>query len=330
MDAPVLGAFDPVTGGEGTWQVSLGYRYQRSDRHFQGTHEEPHRQAEGSEVINTVSLMDLGIRYNFNPRLSLSLGIPYLYADRSSPIRDSGRTVVDRSVVGSRDLGDITLVGRYLLWDPVTQPRGNVSIGLGIKFPTGDYDVEDTRERLGDDGERVRTVETVDQSIQPGDGGWGVVVDMSGYRQLGSSGEYALYASGAYLINPEGTNGVPTFRSRESEAIMSIADQYLFRAGVLAAPVSWRGFGVGLGARWEGVPVHDLFGSSEGFRRPGYAVSVEPSLTWSRGVHSVSLSVPIAVQRNRQRSVPDRQEVGRHGDAAFADYVVLLGYWQRF
>jgi hypothetical protein len=329
MDAPVLGAYD-ATGGLNKWQVSLGYRYQRSDRHFQGTHEEPNRQIEGSEVINTVNLMDLGIRYNFDPRLSLSVSIPYLYADRSSAIRDSGRNVVDRQVVSARDLGDISLVGRYLLWDPVTQPKGNVSVGLGVKFPTGDYDVEDTEVQLTDDGEQVQVVETVDQSIQPGDGGWGAVVDLSAYRQLGATGEYALYASGAYLINPEGTNGTPTFRSREAEAIMSIADQYLLRTGVFASPASWRGFGAGLGARWEGVPVHDLFGSSEGFRRPGYAISVEPSLTWSRGVHSVSLSVPIAVQRNRQRSVPDMQEEGRHGDAAFADYVVFLGYWQRF
>lgn len=326
----MLGALDPVTGSQQKWQVSLGYRYQRSDRHFRGTHEEVNRQAEGSEVINTVNLVDLGIRYNFNPRFSLSVGIPYLSAERTSPIRASDRSVVDRDAVQSGDLGDITLVGRYLLWDPVTQPKGNMVVGLGVKFPTGAYDVRDTETDLTDDGERVQVVETVDQSIQPGDGGWGVVVDMSAYRELGSSGEYAAYASGAYLINPEGTNGVPTFRRRESEAIMSIADQYLFRTGVMAAPASWNGFGVGLGGRIEGVPVHDLFGSSEGFRRPGYAISVEPTLTWSRGIYSVSLSVPIAVQRNRQRSVPDMQEVGRHGDAAFADYVVLLGYWQRF
>ncbi|HSL82790.1 MAG TPA: hypothetical protein VLF66_08435, partial [Thermoanaerobaculia bacterium] len=272
----MLGALDPVTGNLQKWQVSFGYRYQRSDRHFRGTHEEANRQVEGSEVINTVNLMDLGVRYSFNPRLSLSLGIPYLYADRSSPIRDADRTVVDRSVVSARDLGDITLVGRYALWDPVAQPKGNVVLGLGVKAPTGAYDVEDTRERMNGDGERVRTVETVDQSIQPGDGGWGAIVDMSAYRELGSTGEYALYASGAYLINPEGTSGTPTFRSRESEAVMSIADQYLLRVGGMAAPASWKGFGAGLGGRWEGVPVHDLFGSSEGFRRPGYAVSVEP------------------------------------------------------
>ncbi|HUP42133.1 MAG TPA: hypothetical protein VM599_02870 [Thermoanaerobaculia bacterium] len=318
-----------MTGALQKWQVSLGYRYQRSDRHFRGTHEEPNRQAEGSEVINTVNLVDLGIRYNFNSRASLSVGIPYFSADRSSALRDADRNIVGRTAVQAQELGDIAVVGRYLLWDPAAQPRGNLQLGLGIKAPTGEYDVEDTRVRLDENGQRVESVRTVDQSIQPGDGGWGVLVDMSGFRALGATGEYALYASGAYLINPEGTNGTPTFRSRESEAIMSIADQYLFRTGALAAPASWKGFGLGLGGRIEGVPPHDLFGSSEGFRRPGYAVSVEPSISWTSGVHSLSLSVPIAVQRNRQRSTSDILVDG-HGDAAFADYVVLMGYWHRF
>jgi hypothetical protein len=40
-----------------------------------------------------------------------------------------------------------------------------------------------------------------------------------------------------------------------------------------------------------------------------------------------SLAVPIALQRNRLRSVPDDLEGGgRRGDAAFADYLVLFGY----
>lgn len=326
----MLGAYDSETGAAQKWQVSVGYRYQRSDRHFRGTHEEKNRAAEHSEVINTINLVDVGIRYNVSPRTSVAIGVPYMYADRSSPIRDSNRVVVDRSVVEAEEIGDVTLTGRYLLWDPAAQPRGNVQVGLGIKAPTGRNDVVDTRESLGPGGERIRRVQTVDQSIQPGDGGWGAIIDLSAFRTVGSTSEYGLYASGAYLINPEGTNGTPTFRSRANEAIMSIADQYLFRAGVLAAPIRWHGLGLGLGGRIEGVPVHDLVGSSTGFRRPGYAVSVEPSATWSNGAHSWSLSVPFAVQRNRQRSVPDLAEPGRHGDAAFADYVVLLGYWQRF
>lgn len=325
----MLGALDPALAGDQKWQISLSWRYQKSDRHFRGTHEEENRTAEGSEVINTLHLAEIGLRYNFDPRTSVSVSVPYLMAERSHPIRDENRDVVDRSVLQSRGLSDVTVVGRRLLWDPtVPERRGNLSLGLGVKLPTGDPSVEDTRERLVD-GERVLSVETVDQSVQPGDGGFGVIVDVGGYRLLDPAGRFAGYLSGAYLINPEGTNGVHTFRSAFNEQIMSIADQYVFRTGAIAAPESWKGWSLGLGGRIEGVPVHDLIGSSEGFRRPGYAVSVEPSVSWSKGLHTVSLAVPIAVQRNRQRSVPDLER-GSHGDAAFADYVVLLGYWRKF
>jgi len=329
IDAPVLGAFDELTATDQKWRFSLSYRYQRSDRHFRGVHEEANRQAEHSEVINTLNLVEVGISYQFNPRDSLSVSVPFLMATRSHPIRDANRDTVGRSVLNSRGLSDVTIVARRLMWDPANRPKGNLSLGLGIKLPTGADNVLDTRERLGDDGEPVFSIETVDQSVQPGDGGFGFIVDMSGYRQFGSSGTWAGYASGAYLFNPESTNGVHTFRSRPGEQIMSIADQYVFRTGILASPASWKGVAVGLGARWEGVAVHDAFGSSEGFRRPGYAISAEPSVTWSHGPHSLSLAVPIAVQRNRQRSVPDLAN-GTHGDAAFADYVVLAGYWRRF
>ena len=74
----------------------------------------------------------------------------------------------------------------------------------------------------------------------------------------------------------------------------------------------------------------DLVGGSEGFRRPGYAISVEPAISYTHGPHTISLAIPFAVERNRQRSVPDMLEPGRHGDAAFADYVVLAGYFRRF
>ena len=324
----MLGALDSYEGPN-RWQVSTSWRYQKSDRHFRGIHEETNRFAEGSEVINHLNLMEIGIRYNVSDRTSISVGIPFLMAERSSPIRDADRNVVDRSVTHANGLSDITVTARRLLWDPaVSERRGNASFGLGIKLPTGSPSVQDTRTRLVD-GEVVRTMETVDQSIQPGDGGTGVIVDLSGYYQLGAARTTALYAAGTYLINPEGTNGVPTFRGRENEQLMSIADQYLVRAGVTTSPASWKGWGASLGGRMEAVPAHDLIGTSRFFRRPGYAISVEPGVSYSRGPHTLSLAVPIAVQRNRVRSVPDL-EVDGHGDAAFADWVMLFGYWRRF
>lgn len=324
----MLGALDTYEGPD-RWQVSVSWRYQRSDRHFRGSHEETNRAAEHSEVINRLNLAEIGIRYNLSNRTSVSVGVPYLMAERSSPIRDADRVVVDRSVTHATGLSDVTVTGRRLLWDPAaSERRGNASFGLGVKLPTGSPSVHDTRTRLID-GEMVRSVQTVDQSIQPGDGGLGFIVDLSGYYQIGEARTTALYAAGTYLINPEGTSGVPTFRGRENEQLMSIADQYLVRAGITTAPASWNGWGVSLGGRMEAVPAHDLFGTSRYFRRPGYAISAEPAVSWSRGPHTVSLAVPVAIQRNRVRSVPDI-EVGGHGDAAFADWVMLLGYWRRF
>lgn len=325
LDTPVLGVQDTYSGPN-RWQFSTSWRYQRSDRHFRGSHEEANRQAEGSEVINTINLMELGIRYSPNEQWSFAASIPFLMAERSSPIRDSNRVVVDRSVTEASSLSDISLVARRLLWKPREHPDGNLSLGVGIKLPTGEYDVEDTRTRLVN-GQRVDTVESVDQSIQPGDGGFGMILDFQAYQRIQDSGA-ALYASGAYLFNPRNTNGTATFRGSLGEEIMSVADQYLLRAGY-SSP-SWKGFGFSLGGRVEGVPVEDLIGDSDGFRRPGYAVSVEPGLGYTSGPHSFSLAVPVALYRNRTRSVPDRAVPGRHGDAAFADYIVMLGYWRRY
>lgn len=323
----MLGVQDGYTGPN-RWQVSLNYRYQRSDRHFRGSEEEENRQAEGSEVINTLNLAEIGIRYNPNPMWSFSLNVPYLMAERSNPIRNSDRVVVDRSVVEANALSDITISARRLLFKPLKSPNCNAAVGLGLKIPTGEDGVYDHRERLVD-GDRVTTYEAVDQSIQPGDGGWGLILDFQYFQRIGQSGG-AGYFSTTYLANPRNTNGVPTFRGNLGEEVMSVADQYVARLGGTYAGKSWRGLGVSLGGRLEGVPVEDLIGDSDGFRRPGYAVSVEPGLSYTSGPYTFALSVPVALYRNRLRSVPDRLVPGRHGDAAFADYVVLLGYGRKF
>lgn len=327
LDTPVLGVQDTYSGPN-RWQVSTNWRYQRSDRHFVGSEEQEERQEEGSEVINTINLAEVGIRYNPNERWSFSLNVPYLLAERSNPIRDPNRVVVDRSLTQAHSLSDITLSARRLLWKPQEHPDGNVSLGLGVKLPTGKDDVVDTRTRIVN-GQRVSSVESVDQSIQPGDGGLGVILDVQLFQRIARSGG-AFYLSGTYLLNPENTNGVRTFRNNLGEEVMSIADQYVARMGATYSRASWKGFGMSLGGRIEGVPVEDLVGESDGFRRPGYAVSVEPGLSHASGAHTFSLAVPVALYRNRQRSVADRLVPGRHGDAAFADYVVMFGYGRKF
>src|SRR5206468_6426641 len=129
-----------------------------------------------------------------------------------------------------------------------------------------------------------------DQSIQPGDGGWGAVVEVNGFKRLG---KVSWYASGTDLVNPRNTNGTPSLvvglspggvvpPSQASRAENSIPDQYVLRTGVAFA-LGKSPFAAALGFRMEGLPRYDIVGDSHGFRRPGYETFAEPGLFYSSG-----------------------------------------------
>lgn len=296
------------------WQISVGYRYQHSHRHFVGAEEQVQRAQQRTEVNNKIHILDVAATYEVTPRFNLTLSVPLFFAKRFNQ-----RT--PDQVFHANGIGDISISARMWLLKPPTESRQNVSFGFGIKLPTGNPGVRDTVNTSTGPVTRV-----VDQSIQPGDGGYGFSVDVQGYKGIGFA---TLYGSGVYLFNPRGTNGVLTGRSRASEAVMSVADQYLYRAGAVFPFPKVRSMALSLGLRGEGIPVRDAFGKSEGFRRPGVALSLDPGFIYTRGKESWSFNVPVAVYRNRKRSVPDITD-GRHGDAAFADYVILVGYSRRF
>jgi len=331
IDSPVLSAFDnQLNLSDKKWQFGFGYRYGYSFRHFRGSHEEPNRVAEGSQVVNNVHLADLSLSYYFNPQTSVTVAMPYLMATRSSGLRDENGDVVQRYTrSNNRGIGDISVTGKHLIWDPASHPRSNLSLGLGVKLPTGDNMQLQNRLSLDDAGDYVVTTSTADNSVQPGDGGFGIIFEVGGYRVLNQSGSVALYGTTTYIVSPQETSGVIFRPDRPGEEEVSIADQYVARAGVQMGPSSWRGFSAGLGGRIEGIPVHDIIGGSNGRRRPGYMLSIEPSVSWTRGAHSFTFALPWAVERNRQRSVSDLIR-GTQGDAAFPDYLAIASWSVRF
>lgn len=303
---------------KGEWNISANYRYFKSFRHFRGTHEEPNRIEDGTEVINYQHGLDINISYAFSERLYGIVSLPFQYNERSS-LYEHNRT--DRHTTYSKGFGDMRIGAGYWLLSGEKARKGNTAIGLGIKFPTGDYAATSTFYR----GEESTPTEmTVDQSIQLGDGGTGLIVDFQGLWNIGGANFW--YYDGFYMFNPKETNGTPTNRSRANESIMSVPDQYAVRTGVLHSFEKIHGLGLSLGGRIEGIPVRDAFGGSEGFRRPGYIISVEPGVSYMLGNVTGTLNVPIALWRNRTQSVTDIEnstpdnEV--HGDAAFADYLI--------
>ncbi|WPR75315.1 transporter [Algoriphagus sp. NG3] len=323
-----VGTTTGQVGGQnrGDWNIATNYRYFKSFRHFSGTEEHPHRVEQGTEVINKSHFLDFGINYSVSDRMFLSAIIPLVYHDRSSMYEHGGNPpngLGERHHTYAKGLGDIRLAANYWLVDPAKAGHGNASVGLGIKLPTGASGAEDLFYNQGADRD-IDRIAVVDQSIQPGDGGYGITLDVQGFYMI--SHKIVLSGSLFYLANPMATNGVVR-RGGNPETPefdeFSVPDQYAVRLGAsYMTPLP----GVSLygGGRMECLPASDLFGSSEGYRRPGYVISVEPGLTYSRGNFAALLSVPIAVERNRTKNYTDKIR-GTHGDAAFADYSVNVG-----
>jgi hypothetical protein len=310
----------------GSWSASFGWRYQKSDRHFVGDHYEEQRDEQESQVINNLNMADLSLRYQATKRTELSLGVPFVMATRSQALR-SNNVNLERYQTQARGIGDMVFSARRWMFDPDTHATWNLQLGAGVKLPTGPNNITDTF-RVLQGGTITNVVRTVDQSIQPGDGGFGMMVDYNVFKGV-MGGKMTLYSSGAYLANPQETSHVLTYRGGAGERIMSIADQYLVRGGAaFALPWSER-ITAAAGLRVEGVPVKDLLGGSQWFRRPGVAVSFEPQITINNGKHGVTVGVPIAIYRNRFKSVWDLERNG-HGDAAFADWLLMFGYSRRF
>jgi hypothetical protein len=197
-----------------------------------------------------------------------------------------------------------------------------MSVGMSLKLPTRKYNATGLAVQNGQ-----QIIATADQSIQAGDGGTGFTLDVQGFKRFYASTQ--LYFAGVYLFNPRNTNGVSTFRRNIREQVMSVTDQYLYRGGIARAVPKIRGLAVSFGGRMEGVPVRDALGGSDGFRRPGYAISIDPGLMYVRGLYAFSTNGPYAIERNRKRSVADIVG-GGHGDAAFADYSIMFSLSRRF
>jgi hypothetical protein len=313
----------------GGWQVSTGYRWIESDRHFSGSTEFTVPRERNAEVISKQHFVDVAVQRAISRQFSLGLTIPLSYSTRSTTYEHDN---INRYETSSSGLGDIRLAAYYWVFDPEEALSGNVWLAFGPKFPTGEYDAEDTF--YTSDGP-VRAA--VDQSIQPGDGGYGFALEVFCFRRLVS--DLNGYLQGSYLFNPENENGVSTTTGERFgnpfEQTMSIPDQYLGRAGLSYALEAEHGLSVSLGARIEGVPKKDAIGDNDGFRRPGYAVSIEPGVSLMKNGWNFGLTVPVALYRNRVRSVADERLFDfrgeyHHGDAAFADYVITANLSRQF
>jgi len=325
--APVLGANGPYLE-KGGFQFAQSFRYLNASRHFSGTKEQTIRRDFANQVHNEQRIVDFGFSYGLTERTALTLSIPYLLYGSWSvhlPIGPPFQATEKgpRYKQSSEGLGDVSLLARRWMFEPATHADQNVALGLGVKAPTGDHDYRmDFPDLMG----KHMHERSVDQSIQPGDGGWGAILDLQGFKRLDWA---TLFVFGTYLLNPRNTNGTDSVvynligpaGTLPELRYNSVPDQYLFVTGFAVPIPAVEGLSGSLAWRIEGVPAEDLIGDSEGWRRPGYATFIEPGLVWSIGAATWSVSLPYTLQQNRVNNFLDQP-----GDATFADWMLLIGF----
>ncbi len=322
------------------FQVSASYRYFESYKHFKGDTEQVERVIDKTNVINISHSVDLGVTYGLSSCFSVAINLPVIYFDRSSLYEHYGNSTTTnpdqlRFNTGSKGIGDLRLSGYYWLFNPHNDSlKGNISFGAALKAPTGNSNVLGDFHKISSEGTDSLVNKAVDQSIQLGDGGWGFNLEISGFKKLFKN--CWGYYNGFYLFNPQNYNSTITRGTLVNVdpiiAYHSIADQFAGRIGLNYTLLPKHGISLSLGARAEGVPSHDLIGESDGFRRPGYIISSEPGLSWNHKKLFCSLNAPVALYRNRTKSVYDLADPSglRHGDAAFADYLINLSLRYQF
>lgn len=372
----------------GKWQLNVGYRKLYSYKHYKGDSEQKERTDHyKDQVINDSHSADFTLSYAFNNKFSLGVSLPVSRTERSSKYEHEGRGVITKNELDasgnpipdgkggfkqiedknatydfainrhstySRGIGDMRIVGNFRLSNPEELANKDFVLGVGVKLPTGDYRVKGIFYK----SKTTTLIRYVDQSMQLGDGGWGVIAEVSGYKKL--KDKIFGYMNGFYLLNPRNTNGVGTGALTDGMpsaaqiadnakwgniSEMSVPDQYMIRFGASFTNILVHNLSLTIGPRMEGVPRWDLAGKSDGFRRPGYAISAEPGITYMYNTHTISANVPYAIYRKRIKNSMDLKKpdagsgtvypssfssILTNGDAAFADYLVMLSYSYRF
>ena len=313
------------------WQLNATGRYFRSFRDFR--EKTDLKTPEQNQSVNEVYTLDLSVSKILQHGWSLNLGIPVTSNSRTSSIEHGGPNT-PRHSTRSFGAGDLRVTVYKWLRTPSAQQKFNVQVGLGIKFPTGDYKYQDYFYR----NDTTRILSAINPSIQLGDGGTGIITELNTFYKLNNS--FSFYGNFYYLISPREQNGVGYTMGKTPTAVQvtsgsvetSVPDVYSLRAGIF---VNAGKFSFSAGVRDEGTPVHDLVGGSNGTRRAGYYLSAEPGMVYRMKKMTLYAYVPIVVSRAIWQNVADKKtteitHVYTVGPGGSANYELLAGISCKF
>lgn len=297
------------------WQVGVSARRVATNRFFVGTQEDETKAPLGQPLNLRLNSVDLSFSYALSSRFSLTLTAPLSYSTIETTHADHLRHQVSNTGVG-----DLNVAGNLWLGAPTQHPNGNVSLGFGVKAPTGRYHTTgDVHDSLGNVSQAPLT-----QTVQLGDGGWAVLLQGQAFQQVFPRG--SVYFSGSYSVSLRQHTDV----QRSPGVLTAVPDVYSARLGLAYGLMAEPGLSVSLGGRIDGTPVGNLVGGkTDFFRSAGYTLFIDPGVSLQNGPDQFTLSVPVRVRHNylSMRLSTGQTRVGMGG---VNDYVIYAGYSRRF
>lgn len=174
---PLLGSLETPPGSAGRWRLGLTFEFADVSDFVTGSTELPD-DIRDRNVKSALFQVDYGI----TGRLSIAAIISVLDQDRTtqSAIGGSGQ------FLSTSGLGDAMVIAKYTLVPTTPESQRQLSIGGGLKLPTGESTIR------GNDGVLVAA------DMQPGTGAWDGVLWGSFLQGLTRSRRFNLFASATY------------------------------------------------------------------------------------------------------------------------------------
>jgi hypothetical protein len=137
-----FGQYNPTDKAFSTsdWQLNITSRYFKAWRDFKGTEDQKTPKANQS-IIRSFTMDISATKYSRNG-WSMDLSLPFAANSRSANKEHAGAGTT-RYTTNSFGLGDIRFTVYKWLLQPSVSQKVNVQLGLGVKFPTGNYKYED-------------------------------------------------------------------------------------------------------------------------------------------------------------------------------------------
>ena len=310
-------------GGEGKayqpgheWQLTLAYRHLESGDWFVGRSQNAALAPGGVSPVFKIHTFVGDVSYSLTDRVRVRASVPISTGTLNRVWPD--RTVHEQSATG---IGDISVQAESWLLDPRTHDDGNISLGLGVKAPTGSHTLPS---QFFTAGGAVNF--PADQTIQPGDGGWAILTQAQAFKQVAAHA--FVYGFGSYMISPKAHSDVEW--QPGTKVYWSVPDVYSARVGAAYSVFDNQRLTLSLGARVDGIPLHDLIGGGDDstIKRTSRVIFADPGLSIVAGHGTFTLSTPIRVSVNRMKSLYEQKTNAVNG-GGFANYLVFVSYAYR-